>query len=67
MLKQTLYTYLGNNGFVTTPVVLEGLPFMKRICLAAEKDNILIKDGVKRKTVTVPEKDVENWVEVPEN
>lgn len=37
MTKQVLYTYLGTNGTLTTPIHLEGIYSVKKIILIADK------------------------------
>lgn len=66
MTKETLYTYLGTNGTVTTPVELEGVPSIKKVRLFADKGRALTKDGGKTKlqTVTVKESEVSQWTEI---
>lgn len=65
MKKETLYTYLGTNGTLTTPIHLEGIYSIKKIRLTADEGKSLTRDG---KTffpaVAVDEKDVKLWREV---
>jgi hypothetical protein len=41
MTKETLYTYLGTNGTITSPVFLEGIYSVKKIRLMAAEDKWL--------------------------
>lgn len=65
MNKQTIYTYLGTNGTLCTPIHLEGIYCIKKIQLTASEGNTLTKDGVNFKySVMVPEDEAEQWYEV---
>ena len=66
MIKTVLYTYLGTNGTITSPVHLEDIYYVRKIRLEAEGDKMLTKDGGKTrvKVVTVPEEDVDLWKEI---
>lgn len=66
MTKTTMYTYLGTNGIITSPVHLEGIYFIKKVRLEADENKVLTRDGGKTtsKVVTVPEDEVGLWKEV---
>lgn len=64
MTKETLYTYLGTNGTVTTPVHLEGIPAMVQYRLKAAKDKVLTDGNCKTTSATVLEADLSKWSEV---
>lgn len=65
MLKTALYTYLGTNGTITSPVHLEDIYYVLKYELEAEKDKMLTKDGIHlvKKTI-VPEAELDQWKEV---
>lgn len=65
MTTEILYTYLGTNGTVTTPVHLEGVPAMKKIRIKPEIGKKLT-DGktVVMDAVVVSESEVANWKEI---
>lgn len=66
MTKQVIYTYLGTNGTLTTPIHLEGIYSVRKVVLHADKGYKLTKDNKNFvQTVTVPEAEVELWLEVP--
>lgn len=66
MTKQVTYTYLGTNGTLTTPIHLEGIYSVRKVVLHADKGHKLTKDNKNFvQTVTVPEAEVELWIEVP--
>lgn len=65
MKKTPLYTYLGTNGTITTPIHLEGIYCVIKYRLEAEINKVLTKDDINFvKTVVVPEEEVDLWREV---
>lgn len=66
MKKEVLYTYLGTNGVITTPIHLEDTYFIRKIRLTADKGKVLTKDFGKtyNYAVLVPEEEVESWLEI---
>lgn len=67
MTKKNIYTYLGTNGTIVSPVFLEGIYCVKKVQLVADKERILTKDYNEfKKFVLVPEVEVNDWIEVDE-
>lgn len=65
MTKEVLYTYLGTNGTITSPVHLEDIYYTRKIRLIASTDKQLTKDNANFfSSVTVPEEEVDLWKEV---
>lgn len=64
MIKEKIYTYLGVNGTITSPVYLEGIYSIKKIRLIANKNKILTDGSQRISSIIVPEDEVENWTEV---
>lgn len=66
MTKETLYTYLGTNGTITSPVHLEDIYYTVAIRLTAGRNKALTKDGGKSRvySVIVPEGEVKLWQEI---
>lgn len=65
MIKEILYTYLGTNGTVTTPIHLEDIYYVRKIRLLADYKKVLTKDNQHYfKEVTVSEEDVNEWIEI---
>ena len=66
MTKQIIYTYLGTNGVLTTPIHLEGIYSVKKIVLIADAGKQLTKDGKNfvRKIAVSNEEEVLLWNEV---
>lgn len=66
MTKQVIYTYLGTNGVLTTPIHLEDIYYTRSILLRADKGMSLTKDEKSYCfSVRVPEEEVDEWMEVP--
>lgn len=65
MKQTTMYRYLGVNGVIDSPVLLEGIYSVKSISLVADEGKVLTKDN---KTfvhsVRVSESEVAQWKEV---
>ena len=60
-----IYTYLGTNGTITSPVHLEGVYSVVKYNLLPENGHQLTKDGVKLYDFkTVEEKELKDWYEV---
>lgn len=65
MTQSTRYSYLGVNGTIVSPVLLEGIYSVKKILLCADDDKLLTKDGKHFvPSVVVAENEVEQWYEV---
>ena len=65
MTKEILYTYLGTNGTITSPVHLEDIYYTRKVRLTADAGKQLTKDNVNYSSVvTVPEEEVDLWKEV---
>ena len=64
MTKQNIYTYLGVNGIITSPVYLKGIYSIKKIQLMADDGKILTNGQNRFSSITVPEEEVNNWTEV---
>lgn len=65
MKQTTMYRYLGVNGVIDSPVLLEDIYSVKSISLIADDGMALTKDG---KTfvysIRIPESEVTEWKEV---
>lgn len=65
MTKTIIYTYLGTNGTLSTPIYLEGIYSVKNYNLIADKNKQLTKDGKHfYSSITVPENEIDQWYEV---
>lgn len=64
MTKKKLYKYIGRNGTITSPVLLEDARHIDLIELRADEGYILT-DGIMKKQVTVVHiDDVADWSEI---
>ena len=65
MRKTLYYTYLGVNGTITSPVLLEGIYAVKKYQLNASDGKVLTKDDKNYvDSIMIPESDLELWKEV---
>ena len=65
MTKQVLYTYLGTNGTICSPVHLEDIYYIRSYRLTADQGKRLTKDGkTYHSSVVIPEEDLSLWKEV---
>lgn len=65
MRKTLYYTYLGINGTITSPVLLEGVYAVKKYQLIASDGKVLTKDDKNYvDSIMIPESDLELWKEV---
>lgn len=65
MIKTPMYTYLGTNGTITSPVHLEDIYFVLKYRLEADSNKFLTKDDKNFvKVITVPADELNEWKEV---
>lgn len=65
MRKTLYYTYLGVNGTITSPVLLEGIYTVKKYQLIASDGKVLTKDDKNYvDSIMIPESDLDLWKEV---
>lgn len=65
MKKIILYTYLGTNGTITSPVHLEDIYYIRKVQLTADEGYVLTKDNkTYHLSVIVSENEVNDWQEV---
>lgn len=65
MTKTVYYTYLGTNGVIESPVHLEDIFYIRKLNLVADAGKRLTKDGKNfYNTITIPEKELDEWREV---
>jgi allophanate hydrolase subunit 2 len=58
MTKQKIYTYLGTNGTITSPVHLEDIYSIVKVRLCAEKGKMLTNGDRQVGSIIVPEDEV---------
>jgi hypothetical protein len=64
MTKIPVYRYIGYNGTVTTPILLDGVNHLKLVELTADNGCYLTNGERKVRRITVQPEAVEQWVEV---
>ena len=66
MIKENLYTYIGQNGTVTSAVFIEGAPVIKKLRLRASAGKMLTNGSTTCKETVIPEADLYKWSEITE-
>lgn len=67
MIQTKYYTYLGENGSITSPVFLPNIYSICKVQLEAEEGFMLTNGEKTVKAIIVPEKEVEQWQEIQVN
>jgi hypothetical protein len=65
MKIRKLYKYIGRNGSITSPVLLEDIKHIALVELKAEAGYILRNDDMFKPSVIVHVDDMASWEEVP--
>lgn len=66
MVKSKMYRYLGRNGTITSPILLEKIEPITMLVLKASEGKLLTDGNVKVKEKLIFEEDLENWSEIDE-
>lgn len=65
MTKEVMYTYLGTNGTICSPIHLENIYYIRKIRLRADAKKVLTKDFENyHTTIIIPEDELEKWYEI---
>lgn len=64
MKKTKLYRYVGRNGVVTTPILLDDIKHYLYYRLSAEEGKLLTNGEQKVQSITIPEEEVSLWREI---
>lgn len=65
MTKEVMYTYLGTNGTICSPIHLENIYYIRKIRLRADAKKVLTKDFESyHTTIIIPEDELEKWYEI---
>ena len=65
MTTEFMYTYLGTNGTITTPIHLEGVPAIKKVRIKPAIGKKLTNGTtITENAVVVAESEVANWKEI---
>ena len=66
MVKTKMYRYLGRNGIITSPILLENIEPIKMYSLKASDGKLLTNGEEKVKTKMVFADELEDWYEIDE-
>lgn len=66
MIQTKMYRYLGRNGIITSPILLENIDPIPMLLLRASEGKILTNGIEKTKTKTIFIDEIENWFEINE-
>lgn len=64
MIKNKIYRYLGRNGIITTPILLEGASPIIMYRLIAGEGMLLTNGTIFVSQIDIFEDEIENWTEV---
>ena len=64
MKKVKLYRYIGKNGIITTPILLEGTMVYEMFTLIASEGKVLTDGEKVRDTVTIFADELDQWSEI---
>lgn len=64
MIKKKMYKYIGRNGTITSPILLEDAKHIDLMELRAEEGYILTDGTMKKQIVIVHIDDVDEWSEI---
>lgn len=64
MRKELLYTYLGTNGTITSPVHLEDIYYVRKLKLTADKGKVLTNGDIETYSVIIAEDELDKWREI---
>ena len=64
MKKIKLYRYIGKNGIITTPILLEGTKVYEMFTLIASEGKVLTDGEKVRDTVTIFSDELDQWSEI---
>ena len=64
MKKTKLYRYIGRNGIITSPVLLEGISHIQMYRLSAKSGFVLTNGEQFVNNIDVFEEDIDLWTEI---
>lgn len=65
MTKNKVYRYLGRNGIITTPILIEGSAPITMYRLIADNGMILSNGKIHVQMIDVFDDEVNDWFEIP--
>lgn len=67
MIQTKYFTYLGENGSITSPIYLPNIYSICKVQIEAD-EGFMLTDGKKIvKATIIPESELNNWREIPES
>lgn len=67
MKKKKLYRYLGRNGIITSPVLLDNIEHIPMLMITANDGFILTNGESKLKTATIFADELDDWIEIEDD
>lgn len=67
MTQTKYYTYLGENGSITSPVFLPDIYSICKVQLEADEGFMLTNGKKTVKAILVPEREINDWTEIQAN
>lgn len=64
MKKTKMYRYLGRNGIITSPILLDKIEHIDMYTLTADENKILTNGETKSKSVLCFVEDLNQWTEI---
>lgn len=65
MIRNKVYRYLGRNGIITTPVLIEGTTPITMYRLIADDGMVLFNGKTRVRMIDVFDDEIDNWFEIP--
>lgn len=65
MIKNKIYRYLGRNGMITTPILIEGATPIIMYRLIADNGMVLSDGKTHVSMIDVFDDEINNWFEIP--
>ena len=65
MTKNKIYRYLGRNGILTTPILIEGAAPITMYRLIADAGMVLSNGKTHANMIDVFDDEIEDWFEIP--
>lgn len=66
MKKNKMYRYLGRNGIITSPILLENIEPIPMLTLTAEDGKVLTNGEKTIKSITIFVDELDEWFEIDE-
>lgn len=66
MTQSKVYRYIGRNGIITSPVLLDGISRIDMITIKADENMILTDGNRKVYSITIEKDELSEWYEIPD-